>query len=309
VKRARSLIANGKFVTALVIASVCLTLPLYGNVWGLDIPDEPYQTAGVMMMGGGVAAAAGPTNYTLDANIISWWMMEENTTTARDDPSTNNNNLPPVGDTSSQPRSTTKIQGTYSCEFISTNYDRLAIADAAPIHPTTFPGKASTGGQGAFSIGAWVYPHAVGTTRRFIIGKYDAGNEESYAITISTASHFDFAVAGASDYWGDPPTAIITGGTTVLVNTWYHVVGVYTGTYLQLWVGTVSGASAQDATQVAATPAVYRSTADFIIGASHGGQNGFDGYIDEAFIFNRALNTPTSGETESIRAHGLAGER
>jgi hypothetical protein len=251
--------------------------------------------------GVGSKAASGATNYTLDANIISWWMMEDAATPTLDG-SANNNDLTWAGDTVPA-RSATHIQGSYSLDFEASTYSYESITDAG-LAPTTFPGKSVTGGTGTFSIGAWVRLES-NTGDMGIISKFDPGNDMSYCLDyVAATTAFRFRVS--SNGWAYDGT--VEGTTTNPANaTWYHVVGTYDGAHLHIWVGTSAGASAEDATEVDYTGGIFRSAVAFAIGANkYNGTGPFDGLIDEAFIFSDAL---TGVEIESIRAHGLAGER
>lgn len=244
--------------------------------------------------------AGGATNYTNDANIISWWMMEEASGT-REDGSANNNDLT---DVETVAQSATHIQGSYSSQFLASSYEVLYRTDAN-LAPSTFPGKSTTGNQGAFSVGCWVRVTTTGGSDTTILskGNIDAADASFGLMYTGTVVRFWLSSNG----WGEI-AEVVTGTTTLVQNTWYHIVGVYTGSAVQLWLGTEAGSSAQDNTAVAWSGSVYRGAGPFTVGAKNAiGQAGFPaGQIDEVFIFSDALS---GTEIEEIRAHGLAGER
>jgi hypothetical protein len=176
---------------------------------------------------------------------------------------------------------------------LTADYDTLERTDAN-LAPATFPGKTTTGKTSAFSVGCWINLSidATGT----IIAK--TGSEvDSFRLWYdTTANHFAFDISANGYSWG----GAITGATTTAsTGTWYHIVGVYTGTKIRLYVGTAAGASVEDNTEVSYSTAMFLGAGTLVIG-------GFSGLIDEAFIINKALS---GAEVESIRAHGLAGNR
>lgn len=260
-----------------------------------------FSAYGFHLVGSGIVTGGGgsATNYTQDADIISWWMLEEESGT-RLDGSANDNDLTAKTDGAALGRSATHIQGSYSADFTGTDYEALYRTDAG-LAPSTFPGKSTTGGQGAFSVGGWFYLADTGT-ERYLIAKGNTASETCSFTLYYDGTNVVFEVSTAGWY-----STTITGTTALSATTWYHIVGVYTGAHIQLWLGTAAGASAQDQTAVEFSDTVYRGAGDFLIGAKlNNGNTPHNGLIDEVFIFSDALN---GTEIEEIRAHGLAGER
>ena len=247
--------------------------------------------------GADTADCGGAVDYTQDANIISWWPLGE-ASGDRYDGSANNNDL---SDGATVTQATGPFGSTFAAQFTAANYEYLYRSDA-DLAPAGFPGKATTGGTGAFSIGGWVYLDDTGT-ERYLVSKGDTAPENmSYRIYYNgTNVVFEVSTIG----WD--VSASITGGTTLSDGTWYHVVGIYTGSYLQLFLGTIGGSSSQDATQVAFTDPIFLDDGDFVLGAKRAnGNTPHNGRLFEFFVFADGLS---GSEVEEIRSNGLEGDR
>lgn len=244
------------------------------------------QAGGLMMVGGGTPTAAA-TNYTNDANMISYWMMEQATAANATD-GAGNNTLTRFSDGSGPTQSADPQQGSYSGDLNVAWVEGWLLADGSL--SASFPGKDVGGSQGSFSLGAWIKMDE--SNARRIMGKSGTGDEESYDIRFD-ATNFLFRIS-ANGY----SFTTITGGTAITDDgsTWYHVAAVF-DTDNNLIYLYLNGSS--DAVAVSFTGATMLGTSSFMIGT-------FDGHIDEAFIMSRALS---SVEVAEIYAHGLAGDR
>lgn len=100
-------------------------------------------------------------------------------------------------------------------------------------------------------------------------------------------NRWQFRVGGTN---GSSASAI---GGSFTVGTWHHVVGVYTGNGVILYVNGAQVASAS----VGANPFTANAAQPFRIGATTFPNRGFDGWIDEVAFYGAAL----SGDT--IKAH------
>lgn len=238
------------------------------------------------------------TDYTADANIVSWWYFEE-ASSPRYDGSANDNDLSD-GSNGGPARSATHIQGSYAIDVERTDNLCLIRADG-DLAPSTFPGKGTTGGQGSVSAVAWIRLESTGDSGGIIMkGSVEEGESLSWGLYYD-GTHLKAVISNSG--WNED--ASVTGATTLSINTWYHVAIVYTGSALQLWLGTESGASAQDNTAASSSISLRRSTVELMVGAKRpNGYYGFDGLIDEVAVFADAL---TESEINSIRAYRLDG--
>ncbi len=237
--------------------------------------------------------AAGETNFTNDANMISYWMMEQ--ATGADAPDGKNaNNVGHSSDGAGPTQSADPKQGTYSSDLNSADSDFYLLADTSL--SAGFPGKNTTGIQTSFSVGAWVKIDA--SSAMGIISKSANGEDLSWQL------YFD----GTNMIFGvthdETPSGLttVTGGTAITDDgsTWYHVVGVFDSTNDLIYVY-VNGTS--DAAAVAFVGAMNLSASELYIG---GGGGKFDGHIDEVFVMSRVLSAT---EVLAIYDHGLEGNR
>lgn len=242
------------------------------------------------------------TDFTQDANIISWWYLEEADTTWYDG-SANNNDLAPTNSGHAPARTTTHIQGTYAADFEAGDSDCIYRADA-DLSPATFPGKSTTGGQSAVSAVAWIRLESTGSAGGIVSkGSIDDGEKLSWAL-IYDGTHIKAEISSV----GWAVSASVTGATELSTNTWYHVAIVYTGAELQLWLGTESGTSSQDNTAASSSISLYRGTGAFYVGARRmGGGTPFDGIIDEVAVFADALSGTEINAIRTDRLDGSAG--
>ncbi len=143
-----------------------------------------------------------------------------------------------------------------------------------------------------FTYAAWVYPTSLASPQKgiMIAGRDDSAVNLTAYLAINTSKHLLLSISAGGS------TVNITGTTTFAINTWYHVVGVYDGSFTRLYV---NGAS--DATAVAASGSLGTANRQFYIGCGSNNPNGqrnyFDGSIDDVRVYNRAL---TSGEVTTL---------
>jgi len=100
-----------------------------------------------------------------------------------------------------------------------------------------------------------------------------------------------FKTSSAGTSWD----GVVTGSTWTSADEWHHIVGVYDGSYLRVYL---DGSS--DTTPVAYSDGIFDNSGDFMIGATDfesGTVCEFDGLIDDVRIYNRAL---TSSEVEKL---------
>jgi len=113
-----------------------------------------------------------------------------------------------------------------------------------------------------------------------------------------------FIIGNASGTW-----KVVTGGTVLQTNRWYHVAGLYDGTYLKVYVdGVLDGTATVGSVTISYTPrpntgpvpsVLYLGIMhnDYVSGPAYTAHlfSPFNGIIDEVKLYNRAL---TLGEIQ-----------
>jgi hypothetical protein len=144
----------------------------------------------------------------------------------------------------------------------------------------------------AWTISVWINPATVlplsSGAFKMVAGKYDGLGGNEYAITLlGNKVRFSASTSGAA-------YVSSTTATSLVPHTWYHVVGVYDGANLQIYLD-----GAADGTPTALTGTLANTTHTLTIGAAHIIPPGFpgpyfgdffDGVIDELRLYDRALS-------------------
>ena len=128
----------------------------------------------------------------------------------------------------------------------------------------------------SFTISAWIYPTSFPTYGTIIDRGSVTGSDEGYLFFIRN----DFETISLWD-----GTPIDADASAISLNTWQHVVVVYSNANVYFYVdGVPKGGGAWSYAP--------SGSADFYIGALDGSSELFDGNIDEVMIWDRAL-TPS----------------
>jgi len=91
--------------------------------------------------------------------------------------------------------------------------------------------------------------------------------------------------ADGGKWWSFVKAVSTTSNNVVSLNNWHHVVLVYNGTKSAMYIDGVIQ------TDVESQVGTFSNAANIFICSEHtGGENGFDGYVDELGIWNRSLN-------------------
>src|ERR1044071_892620 len=149
----------------------------------------------------------------------------------------------------------------------------------------------------AMTIEAWIYPRQSGGGRfREIVSKWEGGsNQRSYTCNIYPDGRFTFSLA----IGGSSSVNNVFSIGTIPTNTWTHVAGIYNGSSLLIYINGQLNNSAPS------TNGIFPGTAPLIIGSTLFSGSFFDGLIDEASVYNRALST---SEIAAIYNAGSAGK-
>ncbi len=148
------------------------------------------------------------------------------------------------------------------------------------------------------TLEAWIKPAALSGIR-MVAGKWNDSLRE-YEIQLWSGKVRFYAYSSVPGY------IYAESSTTLTVDTWYHVAGVWDGSNLQVYInGSPDGSS----TAFAPTAGIPNTNARFTIGAQYwaslgGWQRFFQGTIDEVRIWNGAL-----GSTAIQQSYELGGSQ
>jgi hypothetical protein len=143
----------------------------------------------------------------------------------------------------------------------------------------------------AITVEAWIKPTSNSQTAK-IVAKHQDSTDVQGTLGISTGGASFEATCGGT-YHG------IVGGTALVANAIHHIVGVYDGAHIRIYVDGV-----EDAAAVAASGSLANNNWPWAIGAlkpSGAGNNNFAGWIDEAAVYAATLSSAR------IAAHYAAG--
>jgi parallel beta-helix repeat protein len=217
-----------------------------------------------------VSAGMCRSSSPLPAGLAAWWKAENN---ANDQLGVNNGTL------NGATFSSGKVGQAFSLDGED---DFISIPDGI---------VASTARN--FTVGAWVYANTVNASgENHIVYSGRSGGGEYYLANRN--GNFEFAVYLSGSGW-------LRIGVTADIGVWRYVTGVRRGTAIEIWVdGMLRNSMTIPDSDLVTGAAVHSS-----IGSYNRGQYGFwDGLIDEASIFNRALS---ADEIASIYNAGGSG--
>ncbi len=137
-----------------------------------------------------------------------------------------------------------------------------------------------TNGGGAFSISLWVKPDFVTGMERSLIAKANGPNDIVWSLTLvnATAIRFQLLTAGQLTEVATTPSLITSG-------TWYFIVGTYDGAHASIYVN-----GSLIASTVATGTIGHHPSIPVAMGALHGGQKPFSGWLDDVRIHDQALS-------------------
>ena len=153
---------------------------------------------------------------------------------------------------------------------------------------------------GAITVAAWIYPTSYGTDSAEVAAKLDTqNNQRAYALRLDTASH-KLQMFISIDGSLNSKTTI--SGSTIPLNEWTHVAGVYNGSSIKVYVDGVEDGSEPYSSGINSCTAPLYVGALLINGSP---TRFFDGLIDEVGIYDGAL---LESEIEDIMDNGISGE-
>jgi hypothetical protein len=236
------------------------------------------------------SATSGATNFTQDANIVSWWYLAESSGTRYDGSGTNNNDLADNNSVTSYSRPTNPVkEGLAAASFATGNSETLTITDAA---------QSGLDITGNLTLAAWIRPTNTSGDRT-IIAKSDGASNRSYHLYIETPG----PILKGKVSSGGSGTVQPYGATTLALDTWHHVALVYDGSELRIYLnGSVDENGSNNPLEFSG--GIFNGNAPFAIGSRGNVDQYFDGQIDEVAVFDRALSP---AEITAIYENGLNG--
>jgi len=136
---------------------------------------------------------------------------------------------------------------------------------------------------GSLTLAAWIKPESVTSGSYNIIAKWD-GTNESYRL-FQNGDEIRLELDSAGNYQE-------TTASNLTASTWYHVVGVYDSTSQTAKIY-INGVEASSSTTGTIPSSIGDDSGRFHIGAEDStttATNFYDGIIDEARVYNRALS-------------------
>ena len=229
------------------------------NYW-VKVPTLSHTTDTVIyMFYGNGSITTDPSSKTAvwDTNYKGVWHLPNGTSLSAIDSTSNANNGTPYGNVSA---AAGKIDGASSSPGGTGN----GISTTNSITPDTSP----------FTYSFWVNSVAGGST----IWRGQDGFGNGWSAGVSVGSNFTFSIVNSA------PTQInLTSNTTVVANTWYHVVAVWApGSGMKLYVN-----GALDASNTNSSTTLRSSTKGLQFLISNGGSS-FNGVLDEVEVSNAA---------------------
>lgn len=195
---------------------------------------------------------------SLSNGLVGYWKFDEGVGTTSAD-SSGNSNLATFATGSSAPAWSSGKYGIGLSFNGTTNYASITHSSSISTTVTT--------------IAAWIKTTS-NSNYQMIASKYLSSAGYDFRLQ---GSNLELAFPGLS-----PVT--ITSNSTIPLNTWVHVVGIYNGSKLYLYIN----GNLDKSVSVTGTPSI--GTNNLLIGARSDGYY-FNGQLDEVRIYNRALNS------------------
>ncbi len=221
-------------------------------------PKSPYQKE--LPNNGGTDSGYDSGNLNMNGNVLLMH-LNESSGTLLDSSGQSNNGANQGATYGAGGRYNTAIQFNGSTNYID-------IPNSTSLNPTS-----------EITLEAWVKWNIVPSSGNGWAQIIDKNSDNGYQIQHSSNnSAFEFALQTTS------ARTYIIGGTSPVQGVWYHVVGVYNGSTIRIFVnGNLDGTNNLSGT-------IVPNTSNVNIGRRTSGDRYFNGVIDEVAIYNRALS-------------------
>jgi hypothetical protein len=156
------------------------------------------------------------------------------------------------------------------------------------------PNNATFNFQNKFTFSYWINPNSLSVNELSVILSKQVNygpDQNGFNSSVEVGSYSNFRVQNGTS---NPAFSLSTPNNSILINNWYHVVHVWTGTQGYIYINGLL------VSQGTTTATVGNTTAELLIGKpnwSAGNVKVFNGKIDDVGIWNRAL---TAQEISSI---------
>ena len=204
-----------------------------------------------------------------DPNLVGCWQMEEGSGSFLIDATANGNDANITG-------SPTWVSGKDGQALDLSGTGQYAVA----------PDSNSLDATNAITLAAWVKPEKV-ATQNILKKTMGTTTTNGYELSLSSANKVFIRFNGSTTYRVDSLTSYPTDG-----NTWMHVAATYDGTIIKVYINGVLDSSANPATTT-----IGVNSTNLGIGAQSDGTALYQGLLDDARIYNRALSL---AEIESL---------
>jgi len=224
--------------------------------------------------------------------LVAHWTLDEsgNTSTAVDSAGSNNGTL-------------TSFPADPSANWVAGKIDNGLDFDGSNDYVDAGNGS-DFDITGDITVSAWVYATAApGSEGRTILSRFDSSNTKGWNFGASwTTPDFEFELYEAGT--GDGGAAVYTGYFTTELNQWHHMVGVVkSSSYIRLYM---DGELIEENTADAPDSLAYTAGDALRIGNRSNGQSDFQGQIDDARIYNRALSADEVQALYALRSTDAA---
>jgi hypothetical protein len=219
----------------------------------------------------------------ITTGLVGWWKLDEGTSSTTADSSG-------IGGSGTLVSNTTwtaaSMVGPFAVDLNGTS-NWVSINDYNEADP-----------EGAITISAWIKATSADTAQMNIMGKMRSTSGFSgWTMYRSAGEKFEFTIRNTSSATSTGASTAVSDGTYANTD-WHHVVGVYNGAQVRIYVDGVNGDSTPPSTTI-----FLQNTANFVcLGSVNAGSPGcsaaimWGGTIDDARIYNRALSADDVAE-------------
>ena len=214
----------------------------------------------------------------VQSNLVGFWKMDESSWNGTTDEAADASGNSHAGTAQGNATTTSSGKFNYAGTFDGTG-DFVQVADHADLDIT-----------GDFTLSAWIA--RAGGTNGYIISKTNDSADGGYALLHGNSGEvYCRTNNGTSSTDSYTDTGYVNSDSA-----WHHVVAVRTGTSCRVWIDGI------DVTSVTNTHTTLTANSNNLaIGSSPGGSAQFNGKIDDARVYNRALST---SEIQALNSPG-----
>lgn len=203
-------------------------------------------------------------NSCMTQDLVGYWPMNEGTGTVAHDSSDNGNQ----GVLTNGPQwATGKVGGALQFDGVN---DYVNAGNGASLQLS-----------GAHTLEAWINPKAIPSGSGGVIAKYRSSAYPGYLLAVMSNGKVIYTLKKDST-----TSANVTSNSAVVPDTWYHIVAVYDGTSMRLYINGVQQTDVES-WDIANS---FRNTTDNAYIGYLNANTRFNGIIDELRIYNRALS-------------------